>query len=50
MAERGPEAIVPLGGRRGGGGVALTVNVFGSVGVDDIGEQIIGTLRREGMA
>ena len=50
MAERGPEAIVPLGGRRSGGGVALTVNVFGSVGVDDIGEQIIGTLRREGMA
>jgi len=50
MAERGPEAIVPLGRRRGGGGVALTVNVFGSVGVDDIGEQIIGTLRREGMA
>ena len=49
-AERGPEAIVPLGGRRSGGGVALTVNVFGSVGVDDIGEQIIGTLRREGMA
>ena len=50
MAERGPEAIVPLGRRRGGGGVALTVNVFGSVGVDDFGEQIIGTLRREGMA
>ena len=50
MAERGPEAIVPLGGRRGGGGVALTVNVFGAGGVDDIGEQIIGTLRREGRA
>ena len=50
MAERGPEAIVPLGGRGGGGGMALTVNIFGSVGVEDIGEQVVATLRREGMA
>ena len=49
MAERGPEAIVPLGRRRGGGGVALTVNVFGSVGVDDIGEQLVNHLRTKGI-
>jgi len=49
MAERGPEAIVPLGRRRGGGGVALTVNVFGTVGVDDIGEQLVNHLRTKGI-
>ena len=48
MAERGPEAIVPLGGR-GGGGMALTVNVYGSVGVDDIGEQLVNHLRTKGI-
>jgi hypothetical protein len=47
MAERGPEAIVPLGGR--GGGMALTVNVYGSVGVDDIGEQLVNHLRTKGI-
>lgn len=48
MAERGPEAIVPLGGG-GGGGMALTVNVYGSVGVDDIGEQLVNHLRTKGI-
>lgn len=50
MAERGPEAIVPLGGGGGGGGgMALTVNVYGSVGVDDIGEQLVNHLRTKGI-
>ena len=49
MAERGPEAIVPLGGG-GGGGMALTVNVYGSVGVDDIGEQLVNHLRTKGIS
>jgi hypothetical protein len=49
MAERGPEAIVPLGGGRGGGGMALTVNVYGSVGVEDIGEQLVNHLRTKGI-
>lgn len=49
MGEAGPEAIVPLGGRRGGGGVALTVNVYGSVGVEDIGERLVRTLRTRGI-
>ena len=47
MAERGPEAIVPLGGR--GGGMALTVNIYGSVGVEDIGEQLVNHLRTKGI-
>jgi len=52
MGEAGAEAIVPLtGGKRGGGGgMALTVNVYGSVGVDDIGDQIINKLRRAGLS
>jgi len=50
MAEAGPEAIVPLGGgRSGGGAVSLTVNVYGSVGVEDIGERLIKTLRGHGL-
>jgi phage-related minor tail protein len=47
MAERGPEAIVPLGGR--GGAMTLTVNVYGSVGVEDIGEQLVNHLRTKGI-
>jgi len=50
MAEAGPEAIVPLGGgRSGGGAVSLTVNVYGSVGVEDIGDQLVQTLRMRGI-
>jgi len=50
MAEAGPEAIVPLGGgRSGGGAVSLTVNVYGSVGVEDIGDQLVRTLRMRGI-
>lgn len=52
MAEAGPEAIVPLGlgGGGGRGPIALTVNVYGSVGVEDIGDQLVKTLRTKGIA
>lgn len=50
MGEAGPEAIVPLGGNAGSaGGISLTVNVFGSVGIDDIGDQLVNQLRRRGI-
>ena len=50
MSERGPEAIVPLGGgRSGAGAMSLTVNVYGSVGVEDIGDQLVRTLRMRGI-
>lgn len=46
IGEAGPEAVVPLDKGFGGG---ITVNVYGSVGVDDIGEQLVRTLRRKGV-
>ena len=55
IGEAGPEAVVPLrrGGRGGGlmpgGGLSLTVNIYGSVGVEDIGERIVQTLRVKGV-
>ncbi len=48
------EAVLPLSkldSLLGGGGSVngLVVNIYGSVGVDDIGEQIVQTLRRKGV-
>lgn len=52
MAESGPEAIIPMGTTRSGGrmgDVFLTVNVYGSVGIEDIGEKLVGHLRTKGI-
>ena len=46
IGEAGPEAVVPLGKGFGSG---ITVNIYGSVGVDDIGEQLVRTLKRKGV-
>ena len=47
------EAVVPLSKldeMLGNGGMnGLVVNIYGSVGVDDIGEQLVNTLRRKGV-
>lgn len=46
------EAVIPLSKLEnfvGGGVNGLIVNIYGSVGVDDIGEQIVQTLRRKGV-
>ena len=51
MGEAGPEAIVPLpfaGGGRGGRDLSMVVNIYGSVGIDDIGEQLVNQLRTRG--
>jgi hypothetical protein len=49
---RESEAVIPLSKLNSmisGGANGLVVNVYGSVGVDDIGEQIVQTLRRKGV-
>lgn len=47
------EAVIPLSKLENivgiGGANGLVVNIYGSVGVDDIGEQIVQTLRRKGV-
>lgn len=46
------EAVIPLSkldSMFDGGISGLVVNIYGSVGVDDIGEQLVDTLRRKGV-
>ena len=45
VGEAGPEAVVPLNRANGVGGMNVTVNVYGSVGVDDIAEKLVDTIR-----
>jgi phage-related minor tail protein len=47
IGEKGPERVEPL--NRSSSGMSLTVNVFGSVGVEDIGEQLVRELKRRGI-
>lgn len=48
IGEAGPEAVVPLDrglSLAGAGGINITLNVYGSVGVKDIAEQLVNEIR-----
>lgn len=53
IGERGPEAVLPLGGPEArkylGGGPGTTVNILGDVysGPDDFADKVVGALRRQ---
>lgn len=47
IGERGPEAVVPLSrGRAPAGFGPITINIYGSVGVDDIADRLVRELQR----
>ncbi len=48
IGERGPEAVVPLQASGAGiDGMNITLNVYGSVGVKDIAEQLVREIRQK---